>query len=355
MTSILTIVGARPQFVKASMVSRALEEAGFKETLVHTGQHYDAAMSSVFFEELGIPTPAINLGVGSGTHASQTGEMMVRLEHHLAVIDRPDCVLVYGDTNSTVAASLVASKMHIPIAHVEAGLRSFNRRMPEEINRIVTDRLSSFLFCPTETAVRHLSNEGMSDGVYLTGDVMRDATLFFCSMARESKPLADIIEHLPGRYVIATIHRAENTDDPDRLAAIMRGLGQISVPVILPVHPRTRKRLVNLVLADNIRIIEPVSYLEMLTLVQFADRVLTDSGGLQKESIWLETPCITLRDETEWTETLDNDWNQVVGADADRISDAFERRPDLPAPAFGASPGGDSASECIVRLLGEVR
>ncbi len=354
MISILTIVGARPQFVKAAMVSRALNDSDIHEILVHTGQHYDEAMSAVFFEELGIPSPAVNLGVGSGTHAMQTGEMMVRLEHHLAEIDRPNFVLVYGDTNSTLAASLVAAKLHIPIAHVEAGLRSFNRRMPEEINRIITDRLSSLLFCPTDTAVRHLADEGMSDGVYLTGDVMRDATLFFASMARERCPLADVIENHSGTYVVATIHRAENTDDPERLTAIMRGLGRIGVPVILPVHPRTRKRLNHLVLADNIRLIEPVSYLQMLTLVASAERVLTDSGGLQKESVWMETPCITLRDETEWTETLENGWNQVVGADADRMVSAFSRRPSSPAPSFGASPDGLSASGCIVRLLGEV-
>lgn len=344
---IATIVGARPQFIKAAVVSRALKNAGVDEVLIHTGQHYDEEMSAVFFDELELPRPAVNLNVGSGSHAAQTGEMLVRLESFLLETASPDFVLVYGDTNSTIAGALVASKLHMPVAHVEAGLRSFNRKMPEEINRVVTDRLSAILFCPTQTAVDNLAAEGVTDGVHLTGDVMLDATLLFADLAEQHAPAEDLADQTPGGYVVATIHRAENTDVRDRLEGILAGLGRIKSPVILPLHPRTRVRLDGFKIPENVQITTPVGYLSMLSLIKKARAVLTDSGGLQKEAIWLGVPCVTLRDETEWVETLERGWNQIVGADADRIEAAIATPPEAPAPQF-AEPG---APERIVALL----
>lgn len=347
---VYTVVGARPQFIKAAVVSHALAAAGVEERIIHTGQHYDRQMNAVFFDELGIPAPAVNLDVGSGTHAVQTGAMMEGLEAYLNEAPRPDWVLVYGDTNSTLAAALVAAKMHLPVAHVEAGLRSFNRRMPEEINRVVTDRLSRLLFCPTETARAHLAAEGMTRGVHLTGDVMLDATRHFARRAAEQAPLAKLVPVAPGSYYLATVHRAENTDDPARLRGILDGLGRLGQPVVMPLHPRTRSRLEGMTVPDGIRIIEPVSYLAMLTLVTHASRVLTDSGGLQKEAVWLGTPCITLREETEWVETLSGGWNRLVGADADAIERAAEAGPVGDPPVFGTVPEGP-ASDVIARHL----
>ncbi len=344
---ITTITGARPQFVKAAVVSRALKEAGVDETMVHTGQHYDEEMSAVFFEELGIPEPAVNLNVGSGSHAVQTGEMLVRLEEFLMAEPPPDYVLTYGDTNSTIAGALVASKLHMPVAHVEAGLRSFNRTMPEEINRIVTDRLSSLLFCPTQTAVDHLRDEGITEGVHLTGDVMLDATLLFADVAERLHPLGDVTELDARSYYVATIHRAENTDARERLEGIFEGLGRIDAPVTVPLHPRTRQRLAGIEIPENVRVTSPLGYLSMLTLVRHSRGVLTDSGGLQKEAVWLGVPCITLRDETEWVETTERGWNTIAGADPDRIEAAVSNRPDPPAPEF-CRPG---AAERIVEVL----
>ena len=345
-----TIVGARPQFVKAAVVSRALAEAGVDEILVHTGQHYDAALSQVFFDEMGIPPPAVNLDVGSGTHAAQTGTMMTRLEAYLQAQSGLDGVVVYGDTNSTLAGALVAAKLHLPLAHVEAGLRSFNRRMPEEINRIVADRLSDLLFCPTQTALDNLEREGIVDGVHLTGDVMLDATRVFADRAATHQPLDTLTPHPPQSYYLATVHRAENTDDPARLAGIFAGLGRLDAPVLVPLHPRTRDRLGDLGVPATVDLREPVSYLSMLTLVQNARRVLTDSGGLQKEAFWLGVPCITLRDETEWVETLDNGWNRLAGGHPDTIVEAAEKAPGGPQRPFGAPPEG-TASACIARAL----
>ncbi len=344
---ILTIVGARPQFVKAAAVSRELVEAGVRESLVHTGQHYDREMSPIFFEELGIPAPAANLGVGSGSHAVQTGEMMIELETFLSEAPRPDWMMVYGDTNSTLAGAIVAAKLHIPLAHVEAGLRSFNRRMPEEINRVVTDRLSALLLCPTQTSVDNLRDEGVTEGVHLTGDVMLDAVRRFAEVAARCVPLEDVTNHGAGRYYVATIHRPENTDDSARLAGLFEGLGRLDLPVVLPLHPRTRSRLAGLDVPGNVELIEPVGYLAMLTFVHHACAVLTDSGGLQKEALWLGVPCVTLRDETEWVETLERGWNQVVGADPDRIEAAARRRPEPPVPEFAKS----GASRRIVDVL----
>lgn len=348
---ICTIVGARPQFIKAAAVSRALAEAGVEEVLVHTGQHYDPEMSQIFFEELGIPQPTANLHIGSGSHADQTGAMMISLERFLLDQPRFAWVLIYGDTNSTLAGALVAAKLQIPLAHVEAGLRSFNRRMPEEINRIVADRLSNLLFCPTQTAVENLRKEGITEGVYQTGDVMLDATRFFGEQCSTYAPLSSLTDHEPGTYALATIHRAENTDDPVRLKGILEGLGRLNTPVLLPLHPRTRSRLKEVILPRNVEVREPASYLAMLSFVRHARRVFTDSGGLQKEAYWLGTPCITLRGETEWVETLENDWNQLVGSDPDAIVEAAGREPTGSPDLFGQGPEGQSASDAIVAVM----
>ena len=329
---IVTVVGARPQFVKAAPLRRALVDAGIRETLVHTGQHYDPEMSAVFFEELDLPDPDANLGTGSGTHAVQTGETMIRLEALLMQGPLPDGLIVYGDTNSTLAGALVAAKLGIPLIHVEAGLRSFNRRMPEEINRVVTDRLSSVLCCPTATSVRNLAAEGIMEGVHLTGDVMLDATRFFAEAAERRAPLSSVTNHAEGVYYAATVHRAGNTDDPERLAGIFEGLGRLDAPVVVPLHPRTQDCLSGISVPENVEITEPLSYLRMLTLVRCARAVLTDSGGLQKEAIWLGVPCITLREETEWVETLEGGWNRLAGADPARIAEAALMRPATPVP-----------------------
>ncbi len=348
---VCSIVGARPQFIKAAIVSRALAQAGIEEILIHTGQHYDVQLDRIFFEELGLPAPHVHLGVGSGTHAVQTGQMMIRLEAALLALQpKPDWVLVYGDTNSTLAGALVAAKLKLPLAHVEAGLRSFNRFMPEEINRVVTDHLSQLLFAPTPTAVENLRREGITQGVYLTGDVMAEAVRCYAEIARRRVPLESLTTHAPGAYYVATVHRAENTDDPSRLQGIFEGLGQLALPVILPLHPRTRARLDGTIwVPANVELREPVGYLAMLTLVQHARAVLTDSGGLQKEAIWLGIPCITLREETEWVETLEGGWNQLVGADPDRIAAAATRRP-TGKPLL---PQTESASAHIAQLLRE--
>lgn len=348
---ICTVVGARPQFVKAAVVSQALDRGGIDEVLVHTGQHYDESMDAIFFDELGIPAPALNLNVGSGSHAQQTAGMMVGLEEFLLGDGAFDAVLVYGDTNSTIAAALVASKLDIPLAHVEAGLRSFNRAMPEEVNRIVTDRLSQMLFCPTQTAVEHLAEEGITDGVVFSGDVMLDATLHFARRAEHQLDLSDVTAHSAASYYLATVHRAENTDDRQRLGGIFEGFGRVGAPVVLPLHPRTRKCLEDVHVPDNVEILEPVGYLTMLTLVRHARGVLTDSGGLQKEALWLETPCVTLRDETEWSETLTHGWNQLVGADPDAIVAAVAAGPTGPPPAgFGRAREG-TPSDVIAQTM----
>jgi len=347
---VLTVVGARPQFIKAAVVSQALQGAGISEEIVHTGQHYDANMSAVFFEELDIPAPSHNLKVGSGSHATQTGAMMVGLESFMSSREGPDWVLVYGDTNSTIAAAIVASKMGLPVAHVEAGLRSFNLRMPEEVNRIVTDRLSTMLFCPTQTAVEHLAKEGMWNGVHMSGDVMLDATRTYSLRAADRNPLKSITSLDKDSFYLGTIHRAQNTDNPARLAAIIKAFSNLDAPIILPLHPRTRSKLDLSAIGSRVQIIEPVSYLSMLTLITSSIKVLTDSGGLQKEAIWLGKPCVTLRDETEWTETLSRGWNHTTGADTDAILSAVGTSPEGEAPRFGEAPAGSASSE-IVRLL----
>lgn len=320
--NIITVVGARPQFIKAAAVSRAFAESNragrkpsIRERIVHTGQHYDDNMSKVFFDELRIPRPAVNLEVGSGPHGRQTGAMLERLET-IFLEEQPDWVLIYGDTNSTLAGALAAVKLHIPVAHVEAGLRSFNRRMPEEINRVMSDHVSELLFCPTETAVNNLREEGVTGGVHLVGDVMYDSVLFNTKLA-ESK--SDVIARLnltSKSYYLATIHRAENTDDPIRLTGILDAFAQIETPIVLPLHPRTRKTLGERLgrFDGTVRVIDPVPYLDMLMLEKHARIILTDSGGVQKEAYWFGVPCITLRDETEWVELVHAGYNRLVGA-----------------------------------------
>lgn len=318
MLRILTVVGARPQFIKAAAVSRAIAESTeVEESILHTGQHYDDAMSDQFFRELEIPRPAVNLEVGSNSHGAQTGQMLEAIEKEI-VSRKPDWLLVYGDTNSTVAGSLAAVKLHVPVAHVEAGLRSFNRRMPEEINRIVTDHVSDVLYAPTDVAVKNLADEGISgEKVVQVGDVMYDVAIHAAQKAqRESGILAQ--EDLePKRFVLATIHRADNTDDPEVLREIVDGLLDVAahVRVVFPVHPRTRAALEKSGLWDRanngLRLIDPVGYYDMVLLEKYALVVATDSGGVQKEAYFHGTPCVTLRTETEWVELLDLGWNRV--------------------------------------------
>jgi len=315
---VLSVVGARPQFIKAAVVSRIfLESSNVREILVHTGQHYDEGMSDVFFEQLSIPAPAYNLSVGSGSHGQQTGRMLEKIEE-IVRTEKPDWVLVYGDTNSTLAGTLAASKLHVPVAHVEAGLRSFNRRMPEEQNRIVSDHLATLLLTPTETANRNLANEGiLGNKVRLVGDVMYDATLFASGQSSAGKNVLDDLDVAEGSFVLSTIHRAENTDDPKRLAAIIDGLRIVAkeMPVLLPLHPRTRKLLEKTGSSDDttkgLTLLEPVGYFEMAALEEKAALIATDSGGIQKEAYFHATPCVTLRDETEWIELVELGWNIV--------------------------------------------
>jgi len=342
---ICTVVGARPQFIKASLVSKRLGERDVSEMLVHTGQHYDPELSDVFLRELSLPEPAVNLGAGSGSHAVQTGTIMRRLEEYLLDSARPDGMLVYGDTNSTLAASLVAAKLRLPLLHVEAGLRSFNRRMPEEINRVVTDRLSDVLFCPTDAAVANLRREGTGAEVVECGDVMRELLEQALVSPHES---ADVLPPglTPGSYCVCTVHRAENTERPDRLRTIFGAIGELDGAVVLPLHHRTRDRMGDIVVPSNVHMIPPVGYMQMVGLVRRARLVLTDSGGLQKEAHWMGVQCVTLRDETEWIETLDGGWNRLAGAERSSIIDAARTVPSRPRTDFGW-PSRSSPSELI--------
>ena len=310
---ILTVVGARPQFIKAAPVSKALTAQGLTEILVHTGQHFDPLMSDVFFDELDIAKPHHNLAINSLGHGAMTGRMLEKLEE-IMLAERPDMVLIYGDTNSTIAAALAASKLHFPVAHVEAGLRSFNRRMPEEINRIVADHLSALLFCPTRSAVANLAQEGITSGVHAVGDVMFDTTI---EAARRAETRSRILETLglaPGSYAVSTIHRAENTDDAERFSRVMDWLAEAAqqTPIVMPIHPRTRNLLTQRDLAPTgVRLIDPLGYLDMTQLLHNARAIYTDSGGIQKEAYFHRVPCVTIRDETEWVETIDAGWNRL--------------------------------------------
>jgi len=347
---IATVIGARPQFIKAAAVSRVLRTQ-HQEILIHTGQHYDANMSDVFFDELHIPRPDYNLGIGSGRHGAQTGAILEQVEDVL-ITETPDALLVYGDTNSTLAGALAASKLHIPVIHIEAGLRSFNRRMPEEINRVLTDHLSSWLFCPTETAVKNLRAEGITAGVYKNGDVMLDAFLYNLELAKEKSNILQTLGLSSKSFILCTIHRAENTDDPARLTQILKAVARISLPVVLPLHPRTRKIVQQLglsALLEKVKVIEPVGYLDMITLEAHAVKLVTDSGGVQKEAYFAGVPCITMRDETEWVETVEVGWNRLTGADEEKILNAVES---FTPPADRPSIFGDGhAAEQFVTAL----
>lgn len=347
--TILTIVGARPQFIKAAPVSRAL--AGhFTEVLVHTGQHYDYGMSEVFFEEMDMRAPDFNLGAGGGSHGEQTGRMLIELEKVIAQV-KPDCVLVYGDTNSTLAGALAAAKAGIPLAHVEAGLRSFNRSMPEEINRVLTDHVSDLLFCPTEAAVENLSKEGIVKGVHRTGDVMYDALLHNLHLSRDRLSLLSQLGVKRKEYALATIHRAGNTDAPARIQSILDALGFLSTRVIFPIHPRTRIKIKEwrCVVPANVTLIEPLGPLDILQVQEHAECILTDSGGMQKEAYLLGVRCITLREETEWVETVAAGWNRLAGVDAKKIQSLYESwKPEGERPALY---GDGHAAEQICGIL----
>ncbi len=353
MTTVLTIVGARPQFIKAAPVSRTLRRVA-GEILIHTGQHYDYGMSDVFFEELEIPKPDYDLGIGSGPHGRQTGEMLIAIEKVL-LKEKPDWVLVYGDTNSTLAGTLAAVKLHIPVAHVEAGLRSFNRAMPEEHNRVLTDHAADLLFCPTQHAVNLLAREGITRGVHLTGDVMYDAFLHNATLAEQRSTILSSLKLRPQGYYLATLHRPANTDDPGRLKTLLKTLAALDSPVILPLHPRTRQQIERHTLLpesapQNLRLIDPVGYLDMLMLERHAARILTDSGGVQKEAYMAGVPCITLREETEWVETVEVGWNILVGADPERLRTAVrEFAPPSDRPAlYGDGHAADRITEILV-------
>lgn len=347
---IVTILGARPQFVKAAVVSKALSNKGIVETIIHTGQHYDHAMSGVFWDELGIPAPKINLQVGSGSHGKQTASMLEQIEQYLIEnLQSIDALMVYGDTNSTIAGALAAAKLHIPVIHVEAGLRSFNREMPEEVNRVLTDHISNLLFCSSEVGVNQLKTEGISKGVYNVGDVMFDALLTFSSIAKQKTSIEQILPFPLQNFALATIHRPSNTDNPDNLHSILSAFEQMELPIIWPVHPRNKSRLAELNLPKNLILLEPQPYFNMLVLLDHATLVLTDSGGLQKEAYWKGKPCITLREETEWVETLESGWNQLTGASTEKICTAFKKKPSAEwKPIYGDGKASEKIAGFIL-------
>jgi len=348
---IVSIIGARPQFIKCAPLSRALRKE-HKEILVHTGQHYDPEMSDIFFRELNIPEPDYNLGIGSSTHGEQTGEMLIEIENVLHK-ENPDLVLVYGDTNSTLAGALAASKLHIKVAHVEAGLRSFDRSMPEEINRVLTDHVSNLLFCPTNTASMNLKNEGITSGVYNVGDIMLDSIKYNKKLAEEQSTILERLGLASKKYMVATVHRPSNTDSFERLSSIIKAFCDSRWPVVFSVHPRTKKYLKQYglweKLNENIKVVPPLGYLEMLKLMTHAKKILTDSGGIQKEAYILGVPCITMRESTEWVETLEDGWNVLVGADYIKIRDAIEHFED--AKAVGTYFGNGDTTERIYGIL----
>ena len=347
---ILTILGARPQFIKAGSISREISKFdNINEIIVHTGQHYDSNMSDIFFDEMKIPKPNHFLGIGGKSHGAMTGQMIEKIEE-VALKEKPDWILVYGDTNSTLAGAIVASKLHIKLAHIEAGLRSFNMRMPEEVNRILTDRVSQILFCPTDTAVQNLQNEGYDNldcKIVKSGDVMQDGAMFYKELS--VKPSCDISDN----YILSTIHRAENTDDLDRLTSIIEALNEINKEkqVILPLHPRTKKILETNNIKTDFTIIDPVGYLEMVWLIDNCDLVMTDSGGLQKEAFFFEKPCITLRDETEWVELIENRFNVLVGADKEKILDTYKNNTFSENFNIDLYGGGKASENIIGELL----
>ena len=356
---IITIVGARPQFVKAAMISQAIVNHNrdnnnpIEECMLHTGQHYDETMNAVFFEKLEIPQPSWQLNCGGGSHAEMTARMLIEIEKILQE-NRPDYVLVYGDTNSTLAGALAASKLHIPVVHVEAGLRSFNRQMPEEINRTLTDHLSKYLFCPTQVSILNLKNEGITEGVFHVGDVMYDAAITFGKIAELTSNILSTLQLEKKQFYLCTVHRAENTDNSERLSQIMEALVEIArtdCPVILPLHPRTKKYVDSRQIESNkaFRLIEPVDYLAMIMLEKNAKTILTDSGGVQKEAYFHKTPCITLRDETEWVETITAGWNQLAGYRKESIFLCLENN--LQQSVIEEYGNGRAADKIIQTLL----
>lgn len=358
MKKVVTVIGARPQFIKAAPVSKVFVECDdLHEILIHTGQHYDSDMSKIFFDELEIPQPHYNLGVGSGSHAVQTGEIMKRLEEVL-IKEKPKMVIIYGDTNSTLAGALTAAKLHIPVAHVEAGLRSFNRRMPEEINRIIADRLSKLLFAPTQTAVDNLAKEGITEGVYKTGDVMYDVALQFSEKAEKKSTILSDLHTRSKEYILVTVHRPENTDNKTHLSSIFTGLNHIAqeIPVIFPIHPRTKKMLKQFGfenLPEKVTVIDPVGFLDMICLEYNAKLIITDSGGIQKEAYFHNVPCVTLREETEWVETVDAGWNVLADVSASQsIITHVKSMIDFSGNRDDINEYGDGkASEKIVRMV----
>jgi UDP-GlcNAc3NAcA epimerase len=353
---LLTIVGARPQFIKAATISRVIQNRnGIEEILVHTGQHHDSNMSDIFFEEMSIPKPKYHLGIAGLGHGAMTGRMLEKIEE-VILTERPDMVLVYGDTNSTLAGALAAVKIHIPVVHVEAGLRSFNMKMPEEVNRIITDRVSTILCCPTKTAVDNLEKEGfgtMPIQIFLSGDVMLDAVQFYTSKANAKSRVLQSLSLTPNEYNLVTIHRAENTDNLDRLTCIISALNEISEKdrIICPIHPRTRKILKERNIKIEFTLIDPVGYFDMLKLTSEANIVFTDSGGLQKEAFFFQKPCITLREETEWTELVGAGWNELVGFQKESILSGYKKfQKDRPLD-YPSLYGDGKASEKIVNFI----
>jgi UDP-N-acetylglucosamine 2-epimerase len=346
---ILSVVGNRPQFVKSAPLSLALAERGVEEIVLHTGQHYDPELSAVFFEELELAPPRYRLEVGSGTHGEQTGRMLPGIEGAVGE-ERPEAVLVYGDTNSTLAGALAAAKLLVPVAHVEAGLRSFDRSMPEELNRMLVDQLSTLLFCPTDLAVRNLAREGISEGVNLVGDVMYDANLRLAPLARERSTALEDAGVESGRYLVLTLHREANVA-PEPLGRVAQALDGLDEPVVFPAHPRTRAALEEggVSLGEHVRVLPPVGYLDFAALASQARVVLTDSGGVQKEAYWYSVPCVTLRTTTEWVETIETGWNRLVATDADAIAAAV--REAAPGAEHPDLYGDGRASERIADLL----
>ncbi len=352
----VTIVGARPQFIKAAPLRAALATR-VRDVLVHTGQHYDASMSDVFFKELALPAPDYHLGIGGGLHGAQTGAMLEAIERVL-LAEQPDTVIVYGDTNSTLAGALAAAKLHIPVAHVEAGLRSFNRTMPEEINRIVADHLSSLLFAPSDLSRQQLAREGITRGVHVVGDIMYDAVLRNRPRAAAVSRYPDAAGCTPGEFYLCTIHRADNTDRIENLSALMDAINRLDRPIVFPVHPRTRKQLAafGLTPGPNVRVLDPVGYLDMLQLLAASRGVLTDSGGIQKEAYYLGVPCITLRTETEWLETVTAGWNCLVGTDPEAILSAvrnLDARRAPPAPVYGSGNTADRIAAILTETAAD--
>jgi UDP-GlcNAc3NAcA epimerase len=347
---VISIVGARPQFIKAAVVSKALAQRGIPEIIIHTGQHYDDSMSQIFWDEMDIPASTVNLGIGSGNHAVQTARMMEKIDAFLnKLTERPKAVLVYGDTNSTLASALVAAKLNLPIIHVESGLRSFNREMPEEVNRIVTDHLSSILFCSSEESGVLLNKEGINKQVYNVGDVMMDAIRIFKEKAKKNALIEDLIDAKPRGFNLITIHRPSNTDNENNLLNIVDSIREINETFIWPLHPRISLKVNALKLPANLIIKEPFSYLQMLTMLGNCNKVFTDSGGLQKEAYWMKKPCITLREETEWIETMHDNWNILTGAVKKKIiaASATNIEMDTWKPLYGDGFAGAKIAEII--------